>query len=158
MSRYLRFLMPSIMAVFSAHTFAHQPIVTVEGAALQPVTTAVSNIIASDPSFAELKELNCKLVGQPVRLSDTPEQLGLFVTTGNACGWGAALAPIWIVLNASTGERMVLSAGGYSFTTQDQISHDHFDISIDGGSARAVEVSLYRFDGKRYGLIKRFEK
>lgn len=43
------------------------------------------------------------------------------MTTSDACGWGANVGPIWLVLRDGVSYKLVLSASGYGFTISDDM-------------------------------------
>ncbi|HNC85000.1 MAG TPA: hypothetical protein PK999_18245 [Nitrospira sp.] len=96
---------------------------------------------------------SCKLIGKPVDLKGNGTNTGFVATTADACGWGAALGPIWVVQGA-TNPTTVLDHGGYSLTLGKQTQNGFRNIAIAAGTAGWHSESLWKFDGVRYVKTK----
>lgn len=125
---------------------------TVEDKELSGRRPDLAQAITNHKSFSVYKSLGCRLIGGRIDLDDKGKTF-LF-TTEDACGWGAALGPIWIVHvgNDHVG-RMVLDAGGYSVAGKSSFSHGMRDLEIRWGNAGFIAAQCYRFDGVRYRSV-----
>lgn len=125
---------------------------TVEDKGLVTQNTKLTQAIIGHKSFVVYKSLGCRLIGEAIDLSYT-NRVFLF-TTKDACGWGSALGPIWIVLAKKNSDgKVVLDAGGYSVVGKSNYSHGMRDLEIRSGTAGFVEVKRYSFDGMRYKVV-----
>jgi hypothetical protein len=97
---------------------------------------------------------SCKFVGTQVDLDGDGKKTDWAVTTDDACGWGAALGPIWLLRARGHGFELVLSAGGYDLTlgvnTQSGLRH----VAIASATASHSEKSLWKFDGAKYVRVE----
>jgi hypothetical protein len=107
---------------------------------------AVETAIRNSKGF---DDPTCKLIGKPIDISGKGTDSGYAATTADACDWGAALGPIWVVRNG-TQPAMVLSGGGYSLSINKQSQNGLHNITIYGGSASYSQVVIWAFDGKQY--------
>jgi len=94
----------------------------------------------------------CKLIGKPVDLGQGA-QPAYFVTTANACNWGAAVGPIWLVLNEPH-PVVVLSYGGATMTLEKKGQNGFPNIVISAGTAGWTQKSWWTYDGERYVKTK----
>lgn len=108
--------------------------------------------VAAHRSFSVYKSLGCRLIGEPINLDDKGK--AFLFTTKDACGWGTALGPMWIVhsRNGHAG-KVVLDAGGYSVEGKSSVSHGMRDVEIRWGNAGFIAAQSYRFDGVRYRSV-----
>lgn len=95
----------------------------------------------------------CKLIGKSIDLTGQGADSGFVATTADACGWGAAQGPIWVVLNG-TKPTTVLEYGGYSVTLGRQLQNGLRNVAISAATAGRSSESLWKFDGVRYAKIK----
>jgi hypothetical protein len=98
--------------------------------------------------FRNPKSGPCKLIGKPIDLVPSTKS-GYFATTANACNWGAATGPIWLVLK----ERrpvVVLSYGGASLALEKQMQNGLPNIVISAGTAGWSTKTWFRYDGAKY--------
>ena len=95
----------------------------------------------------------CKLIGRTVDLANQGTNSGFVATTAGACGWGAAVGPIWVVRDG-TKPATVLAHGGYSLTLGIQIKNSLRIIAISACTAGWYMESLWKFDGERYVKVK----
>ncbi|TDN69124.1 hypothetical protein [Paraburkholderia sp. BL10I2N1] len=135
----------------SCFAYASEPIASVESPDLGPVPQAFRSTIEADISFSPYGSLNCKMQGKQIPLSSNSLASTWFVTTSEACGWGAALGPIWLVEKPSTGEpSLILATGGNSVAIAGK-SHDGFvGIAIVSGTAEESVRKRYFFNGRKY--------
>jgi hypothetical protein len=90
----------------------------------------------------------CKLIGKPIDLG-RGKKPGYFVTTADACNWGAALGPIWLVVNESQ-PVVVLSSSGAALVLKKQVQHGLPNVVISAGTAGWTQKSWWKYDGARY--------
>ncbi|MFP4890447.1 hypothetical protein [Paraburkholderia sp. EG304] len=142
-----------ILAMVCANCFASasEPLASVESQDLGPVPEVIRSAIESDISFRPYGSLNCKMQGKKIPLSSDSSVSTWFVTTSQACGWGAALGPIWLVKKTSTGNpSLMLSTGGYSVAIAAKSRGGFVGIYIDFGTAEESVRKRYFFDGEKY--------
>ncbi|WP_155641871.1 hypothetical protein [Burkholderia cepacia] len=125
---------------------------TVENKELTGRSPDLTQAIISHRSFSVYKSLGCRLIGERIDL-DGRGKVFLF-TTEDACGWGSALGPIWIVRvgNDHVG-KAVLDAGGYSVVGKSGFSRGMRNIEVRSGNAAFIATQSYRFDGVRYRAV-----
>jgi hypothetical protein len=115
---------------------------------------AMSNIVSSsvynDKSFAPFVDYSCKIVGEKIQLSETPAATTYFLTTADACGWGAALGPIWLVRTVGGKASVVLSTGGYSVDILKEIKRTMHNVKIANATAARSSSVIYEFNGIDY--------
>lgn len=96
-----------------------------------------------------VESLTCRLIGKPVDLSGQGFNSGFVATTADACDWGNALGPIWVVRGGAR-PTAVLAHGGYSLTLGKRTKNGLRNIAISAATAGRYSESLWRFDGVRY--------
>ncbi|QPF83020.1 hypothetical protein IC762_25215 [Bradyrhizobium genosp. L] len=123
------------------------PILTIEDRELAPVPSDVSKAVKHDPAYAD----SCKLIGRPILPSIGAALRTYFVTTADACGWGSAVGPIWIVAVTNTGQaHTVLSTGGYSVKIVDAVRNGFHDLAVGTATASTETADDYSYDGQAY--------
>jgi hypothetical protein len=148
--------MKSISAFFFAFcvsclAYGVEPIASIESSELDSVPPAVRSAIESDVSFNTFKILHCEIEGKIVPLSSDGTVSTWFVTTSDACGWGAALGPIWIVADRLVGNPLLLlTSGGYALSIVGKSHNGFASIAIYTGNAEGHTRNLYFFNGKKY--------
>ena len=95
-----------------------------------------------------------EFVGKAVDLDGDGQATDLIVTMRDAKGWGAALGPIWVLLNYGDSFVIVLSEGGHSVTIGTAKHKGLYDLTISAESAGWSRQSIWRFDGKGYHKAK----
>lgn len=135
----------------AASAYCKEPSTSIEDNNLCAVPTDVDLAVVNDKSFATFKQLNCKTKGVGVALSKSDLNKTWFVTTADGCGWGSALAPIWIIsLTNSQRVSLLLSTGGYALIPSKIFHNGMADIVISAGTSGENESKAYIFDGKLY--------
>ncbi len=94
----------------------------------------------------------CRLVGRAVELGVDGRQPGFVVTTADACNWGAASGPIWVVRAAPL--TVVLAFGGDSLTLGKDMQNGLRHIALGQATAGTWNESLWKFNGVRYVKVK----
>jgi hypothetical protein len=86
-----------------------------------------------------------QFVGSPLFLS---EEVGeaLAVTTADSCGWGNAVAPIWVVKDS----KVILASEGGRLTLLPESNHSMPDIQASYSTMTDAGVERWVFNGKRY--------
>lgn len=141
-----------ILLVCSGKAFSEGGRFTIEDAALRSINGRIYEVISKDPSFSPFENLGCKLTGRKIPLTPLLTVSVYFVTTSNACGWGAALGPIWLV-DESSG-KMILNAGGYAVEVKRHVRNGFRDVGVSSGTAGGEDSNYYHFNGARYVLKK----
>src|ERR1700760_2281569 len=80
----------------------------IESRSLGQVPGGVASAVEADPSHPSAE---CKFMGVPVDLSSDHRVRGYAVTTSEACDWGAAVGPIWLVAAGSM-PKVILAGSG----------------------------------------------
>jgi hypothetical protein len=127
---------------------------TIEDKDIGLVGDSVSSAVYADKSFDPFKDYSCKIVGEKIALSTEEVAATYFLTTADACGWGAALGPVWLVRVSRGRASVVLSAGGYSVDALKNETNRMHDVTINGTAAR-VSSSVYKFNGVVYQKISK---
>jgi len=120
---------------------------TIEAEGLTALPMFVDTAIRSSKGF---ESDACKLIGKSVNLSDQGAKTGFIVTTANACAWGAAQGPIWVVRVVADSAELVLHYVGYSVTIGQSKKHGLRHLAISAGTATRYSYSLWKFDGATY--------
>ncbi|WP_146014021.1 hypothetical protein [Trinickia dabaoshanensis] len=128
---------------------------TVQDESLHGVSNVATSVVYNDPSFDAFRSLSCKMVGEKISLSSVPTVTTYFITTADACGWGAALGPIWLIRVSEGVASVLLSIGGYSVDVLGDERNGMRSVKIGSGTAGRTAFVLYRFDGKKYVLKKK---
>jgi hypothetical protein len=148
MKSILVFLIAACVTCFAD---ASEPLASVESSDLGPVPQIIQSTIESDASFKLYESLNCKMQGKKIPLSSNSLISTWFVTTSEACGWGAALGPIWLVENPSAGEpSLILATGGNSVAIAGKSRGSFAGIVIVSGTAEESVRKRYSFNGQKY--------
>lgn len=130
---------------------AQETSVTIEDRDLKKLQPVISSAVISNPSFSDYSNFRCSLIGKKISLSKSI--MTFFVTTENACGWGAALGPMWIVESKANGNAMViLNYGGYSLEARPSYSNGMPEIEIRSGTAATYQMNKFYYDGRYYRL------
>jgi len=144
------------LACITALFLATNPVVavaddfTIEDEELTALPKSIEDAIRNRQRF---EYPTCKLIGKPIDLSGHGANSGFAATTADACDWGAAQGPIWVVLNG-TKPTTVLEYGGYSVTLGKQLRNGLRNVAISAATAGRSSESLWKFDGVRYAKIK----
>ncbi|QAU24629.1 hypothetical protein EO087_12030 [Dyella sp. M7H15-1] len=148
----MRFVFFAFFSFFLAtHAYCKEPSTSIEDKNLRVVPTDVDSAVVNDKSFATFKQLNCKTRDVEVVLSISDLNKTWFVTTADGCGWGAALAPIWIIAQTNSQRiSLLLSTGGYALIPSNIFHNGMADIVISAGTSGESESKAYIFDGKLY--------
>lgn len=96
---------------------------------------------------------SCKLIGKTIDLTGKQPHSGYFVTTADACDWGRALGPIWVV-RSEPNPAVVLAHGGYALKLVQPLNNGLLSISITAETAGKSAKSLWKFDGQHYSKAK----
>ncbi len=123
------------------------PMLSIEDHRLGPVPAKIEAAIKRDPDHYGA----CKLIGEVILPSLSVSQPTYFVTTADACDWGAALGPIWIVAMGDNGQAStVLTSGGYWVKVAGQVEHGFHTITVGAETAGARSDQAYAYDGRIY--------
>lgn len=153
MNKKLAWIVLGLIATFarSPHALA----LTIEDTGLAAVSDEISSVVYKDKSFESFKDYSCKIVGEKIALSVSPAVETYFLTTTDACGWGAALGPIWLVRTFGGTDSLALSAGGYTIYPMKIAKNGMRNVKIGSGSAKHPEFTIYEFDGRVYKKFNR---
>jgi hypothetical protein len=126
---------------------------TIEDQGLSALPPQVRATVQADKSFAPFRDLSCKLRGEKTALGAGARVTTYFLTTAGACGWGAALGPIWLVRASGDTASVVLSTGGYSVEALNDVKNGMRDVKVGGGSAASTTLpAIYEYDGREYKI------
>lgn len=127
----------SIISVLSFNLWA----CTIEDDSLTVLDNKVVSRVLGSKTFHPFKELGCQLVGKQI-VSFEQKQV-FFITTSDACGWGANLGPIWLVVGGREQNDLALYSGGYGV-----------DVSGSTGSVSVWSELGGRRSYKSYVLVR----
>lgn len=119
----------------------------------EKLTVLPKTVEATIRSAKNFEYGSCKFVGKRVDLLGQGANTGFVATTADACGWGAALGPIWVVRDGAQ-PAAILEHGGASLTLGRQSQNGLRNIAISAGTAGRYSESLWKFDGVRYVKVK----
>ncbi|MFI4940272.1 MAG: hypothetical protein ACHP7O_08035 [Burkholderiales bacterium] len=122
----------------------------IEDPALGTLPKKVDAVIRGSAGF---KEKTCELIGKSVNLTGKDASSGFVATTANACNWGAAVGPIWVVRNSNS-PTVVLASEGYSLVLEKQVKSALRNVTISAATAGWQAKSLWKFDKKNYIKVK----
>ena len=112
----------------------------IESRLLRAVPDGIVSAIRADASHPGGR---CNFVGMPVDLSVDHSTHGYAVTTSEACDWGAAVGPIWRVVDGPT-PVVVLAGTGCSLRFKTKTSNGLLDAKLSSATAarrgRRVEL------------------
>ncbi|MBR8301740.1 hypothetical protein KDW49_13605 [Burkholderia dolosa] len=137
--------------ISSANAFSRDRDITIESKDLNSVGQKVVSTVSKDASFEPFKDLGCKLVGKKIPLTSS-STVTYFITTSNACGWGAAVGPIWIVDESR--EKVILSTGGYSIEVRQHAKNGFHDIDVNSEISGNPQSTSYFFKEGKYAPLK----
>ncbi len=138
---------------------------TVEASAEPYIFSIEDEDLVSIPSAARVAILaseadpfwdNCNYVGKPVDLRLNGHADEWVVTTANACGWGNAMGPIWLLDKKSATYRVLLNDVGYSLSLSDHQYKGLPDIKVVGATAGWYEERRWNHTKNKYKKIKDF--
>lgn len=92
---------------------------TIEDGSLVSIDSKVEAPVLKSSTFSVFRDLKCKIVG--AKVAGLGQKQIFFMTTGNACGWGANIGPVWLVLKNGASYKLALSTSGYGFSISDDI-------------------------------------
>jgi hypothetical protein len=120
----------------------------IEDEKLTALPAPIEAVIRKSKGF---ESTSCKLIGKTMDLTGTGTypHSGYFVTTADACDWGRALGPIWVVRSRPT-PTVVLAHGGYALALRQPLSNGLLSISISTETAGNSSKNLWKFDGQHY--------
>ena len=96
----------------------------------------------------------CRIVGKPVDLNGKGPQSGYAATTAGACGWGASVGPVWVLVMAENDPRVVLSDRSYSLTVGKQ--QGMRNLATAAGTSAWYRETLWKYDGKVYRPVRSY--
>jgi hypothetical protein len=131
-----------------AMTKASAQDVTIEDDSLSALPQDVIKAVKRVEKDRQIKA--CTFVGVPIDLDGNDNATDFFVTTADACGWGAALGPIWIVRSTGRSYSLVLSDVGYGATLQAQKTKGLANITIWAATAGWESSTPWVFNGRKY--------
>lgn len=94
----------------------------------------------------------CKLVGKKLNLSRNGRSDDYAVTTADACGWGNAKGPIWLMHAGINGYEVVLTHAGYGLFLGPKDGHALRSIHIYAATAGWQEESQWVYKNGKYVL------
>lgn len=146
-----------LLLIFIGASWAASPVsaLTIEDDGIAAVSNQINSVIYNDESFVPYEHYSCKIVGEEILLSETQTMRTYFVTTADACGWGAALGPIWLVRIAGGEPSLVLSTGGYSISILKDVKRMMHSVKIESATSARSSSIIYEFNGLVY---KRLDK
>ncbi len=103
MKNFIILLLIIISPILTAQT------ITIEDNDLTALPQAIDRAVRDHKNF---RSTTCKLIGKSFDLANS--KLAYFVTTDDACDWGRAAGPIWVVKNSES--ITILASGGYAIT------------------------------------------
>jgi hypothetical protein len=138
------------LALFATPCRAEQ--LSVESESLGAIPGDVASIVRLGPDAKTFRD--CRLVGQVIRLQDKDGERTYFVTTADACGWGTAVAPIWLVHFFGARPAVILSFGAYGITINQSSRHQFRDLKLSWGTSSELHDATFWFSGGHYVLHK----
>lgn len=121
---------------------------TIEDDSLSAVPQDVIKVVKRGEKDREINA--CTFIGEPIDLDGDNNATDFFVTTADACGWGAALGPIWIVRSSGRSYSLVLSGVGYGASLQTQKTKGLANITIWAATAGWESSTPWVFNGRKY--------
>jgi len=151
MKKFL-FILFTLLSV-SAFTFKAADVVfSIEDDNLVSVPDNVIAAILSEKRIWDgLKD--CSFAGKKLPLSKDTSASFYAVTTTEACGWGAASGPIWIIKVMEDKVNIILSGSGNNLLIDKGIHDDMPDIVLDTATAGHEDDSFWSFDKDHYKRI-----
>ncbi|WP_447754236.1 hypothetical protein [Pseudomonas nicosulfuronedens] len=138
----IRIFFASYVACSAVMGFSvHADTSAIEDTSLGDVSLEVYNSIIKDSSFSRFKEMDCKVIGRSI--SKVGSGVLVFATTESACGWGASIGPIWLILTEDGKSKLVLSSGGYGVSAAKICNADRVVISSSLGGRAVFKRFLY---------------
>ncbi len=97
---------------------------------------------------------HCELIGSEIDLDGDGRTKDYAVTTADACGWGSAKGPVWLVRAGPDGYKLVLAYSGYSLSLGARKRNALREVYIGAATAAWIEESHWVFKGRRYVLAR----
>ena len=125
---------------------------SIEDGDFSSASAPLSRQITQEDSFESFQAARCRLKQKEIPLSAAHSKVyrAFFVTTVDRCGWGAALGPIWIVLNNAREYKQIFYSGAYSIERLPTTTHGLYDIVVNQGTAGVSERTRFRFEDGAY--------
>jgi hypothetical protein len=74
-----------------------------------------------------------------------------FVTTKNACGWGAAAGPIYVVRGSDVATKVILATSGYALEVDSaHVNHGLPNLTVTSETAGTNAVATFEYNSKEY--------
>ncbi len=100
----------------------------------------------------------CKFEGKYADLDGNGHKSYLIVTTADACGWGNAKGPIWVLLSKNDDFKSLLSESGYKLTITKSKKNGLYSLDIMAATAGWHEKNHFEFNGEKYVKINKPKK
>ncbi len=98
----------------------------------------------------------CNLVGKVVNITDSDKASDYIVTTSQACGWGAAAGPIWVVAKVNGSYKTLLQTTAYTAEIGKHKDHDLHQLVTTSGTAGHASYTRWGFTGKTYKQLENY--
>jgi hypothetical protein len=98
----------------------------------------------------------CNLVGKVVNITDTAKASEYIATTSQACGWGAAAGPVWVVAKVTGGYTVVLQTTAYATEILKHKDHGLHQLVTTSGTAGHASYTRWGFTGKTYRQLENY--
>jgi hypothetical protein len=123
---------------------------SIEDKDLAPVPSAVAAAVKRDRTGSG----SCGLIGKPILPSVSTKLPTYFVTTADACDWGAALGPIWVVAAGNGKGTVVLSSGGYWVKVRGEVTTGFHNLVVGRETASERVTNEYVYNGSAYRKVQ----
>jgi hypothetical protein len=123
---------------------------SIEDKDLAPVSSAVAAAVKRDRTGSG----SCRLIGKPILPSVSTKLPTYFVTTADACDWGAALGPIWVVAAGDGKGTVVLSSGGYWVKVRGEVTTGFHNLVVGRETASERVTNEYVYNGSAYRKVQ----
>lgn len=98
----------------------------------------------------------CALSGFAVVLDAGNHPKGYLVVPQDDSIWAASAAPIWIVAQRHGKYRILLHQVTYDIKILNSVTHQMHDIKTERGTASMMEWELWKYDGDKYAIAKKY--
>lgn len=142
----MRLLHTSFALLFFTNlAFAEEFSIEEENFTAVPKSVAIAISAQKNFQFPE-----CNFKGKVVNIADSDKASDYIVTTAQACGWGAAVGPIWIVVKIGGSYKVVLQTTAYDTEIRKDKDHGLHQLVTTSATAGHASYTRWVFTGKNY--------
>jgi hypothetical protein len=93
---------------------------------------------------------DCSFIARKMKLNSEKIEY-FFVTTKDACGWGAAAGPIYVVSGSDVATKVILATSGYTMEVDSaHVNHGLPNLTVTSETSGTNAVETFEYNSKEY--------